>query len=295
MRCLDVKAVLVDTHAHLNMAAFDEDREETITRALDANVGAIITVGTDLESSKEAIELSKQHPEIYAAAGIHPHDTTAITRDNIEKLYEIARHPRVVAIGETGLDFYRNHSSKKDQLQALKWQLTLAVELGLPVIIHCRQAEEDMLNLLRKWIPEHGDARGHYRGVIHCFNSDSNTANEYLNMGFYLSFGAYIGYPSTAGAHNVIRSIPRDRLLVETDCPFLPPQSHRGKRNEPAYLSFTIKALASIREESYEDIANVSTQNAQQLFRIQLIDSQMMTPKLSIDGTRSKPEKEGMP
>ncbi len=262
--------LLVDTHAHLDMSAFEESRTETITRALDAGVSNIITVGTDLESSQKAIELSKRYAGIFAAVGIHPHDVATIDKADIARLGEIARHSRVVAIGETGLDFYRDYSPKEAQVQALKWQLALSAELELPVIIHCRQAEEDMLDLLRSCISDYGDKHKQYRGVIHCFSSDSTTAKEYLNMGFYLSLGAYIGYPKSAVTHDTIKSIPGDRLLVETDCPFLPPQSYRGKRNEPAYLPLTVKALAAIRGESYENIAQMTTQNAQRLFSLPL-------------------------
>ncbi len=262
--------LLIDTHAHLDVSDFDDGRSETIARAMDAGVGGIITVGTDLESSQKAIELSEQYPGVYAAVGIHPHDAAEIDQADIRKLAEIARNTGVVAIGETGLDFYRDYSPREAQIQALKWQLALSAEMELPVIIHCRQAEEDMLNLLRSWISDSGDTGRQNRGVIHCFSGDSNTAGGYLNMGFYLSLGAYIGYPASAGMHDVIRSIPGDRLLIETDCPFLSPQSYRGKRNEPAYLPFTVKALAEIRQESYEDIARVSTQNAQRLFRLPL-------------------------
>ena len=259
---------LIDTHAHLDMRDFDADRSETITRALDAGVGNIITVGTDLESSKKAIEISEHYSGVYAAVGIHPQESTAISQGDMSLIGELARHPRVVAIGETGLDFYRDYSSKTSQIQALKWHLAIAAELALPVIIHCRQAEDDMLDALRSCISECGDTHGQYRGVIHCFSGTSNIAQEYLKMGFYLSLGAYIGYPSSRGTHEVIRSLPMERLLVETDCPFLPPQSFRGKRNEPAYIPHTIRALASIREEAYEDIAKTTTQNARQLFHL---------------------------
>ena len=259
---------LVDTHAHLDVSAFDDDRAETITRAFDAGVGNIITVGTDLESSKKAIELSEDYAGIYAAVGIDPQSAATIDKADIAKLGEMARHAGAVAIGETGLDFYRDYSPKTAQMQAFKWQLALSAELELPIIIHCRQAETGMLDLLSSCISNYGDTRGQYRGVIHCFSGDSNTAKEYLKMGLYLSLGAYIGYPSSRGTHEVIRSIPRERLLVETDCPFLPPQSYRGKRNEPSYLPLTVKALAAIRNESYDDIAQLTTQNARRLFRL---------------------------
>lgn len=258
---------LTDTHAHLDMTDFDEDRAEIIARALDAGVSNIITAGTDLQSSKKAIELSERYSGVYAAVGIHPQEAATISEADMSRIGEIARHPGVVAIGETGLDFYRNYFPKAAQIQALKWHLALAAELDIPVIIHCRQAEAGMLDVLHSCISDYGD-RGQYRGVIHCFSGDSDTAKEYLNMGFYLSLGAYIGYPSSRGTHNVIKSIPEERLLVETDSPFLPPQSHRGKRNEPAYVSVTARVLATIRGESYEDIAKVTTQNAQRLFHL---------------------------
>ena len=268
MSYLKMKVFLVDTHAHLDMNVFDDDRAEIITKALDAGVGYIISVGTDLASSKKTVELSEHYAGVYAAVGIQPHDAATIDKDTITRLGEIASHPSVVAIGETGLDFYRDYSPRKAQIQMLKWHLALSAELELPVIIHCRQAEEDILNLLRSQISNYGDNRRQYQGVIHCFNSDGNTAKEYLDMGFYLSLGAYIGYPTSTARYDVIRSIPKDRLLVETDCPFLPPQNYRGKRNEPSYLSFAVKVLAAIREESYEDVAKVTTQNAQRLFRL---------------------------
>lgn len=265
-----MNVLLIDTHAHLDMSAFDEDREETIVRALNAGVGNIITVGTDLESSQKAVELSKRYAGIFAAVGIHPHEAAAIEKSDIARLCEIAGHPKVVAIGETGLDFYRDYSPKEAQIQALKWQLALSAELELPVIIHCRQAEADMLNLLSSCISDYGGVDKQYKGVIHCFSSDINTAKEYLNMGFYLALGAYIGYPKSAVTHDTIRSITGDSLLVETDCPFLPPQSYRGKRNEPSYLPLTVKALAAIRGESYENVARMTTQNAQRLFCLPL-------------------------
>lgn len=259
---------LIDTHAHLDMTEFDEDRAEMIARALDAGVGNIITAGTDLESSKKAIEISELYPGIYAAVGIHPQEAATISEADMKQIGELARHPRVVAIGETGLDFYRNYAPKTRQIQALKWHLALAAELDIPVVIHCRQAEADMLEVLHSCILDYGDKHGQYRGVIHCFSGDANMAKEYLNMGFYLSLGGYIGYPSSKGTHNAIRSIPEERLLVETDSPFLPPQSHRGKRNEPAYVPLTVRVLATIKEESYEAIAKVTTQNAQRLFHL---------------------------
>ncbi len=258
---------MVDTHAHLDMSAFDKDRSEVIARALDTGVGTIIAVGTNLESSKQAIELAEEYPEILATVGFHPHDAATVDKTDIVRLGEIARHPRVVAIGEIGLDFYRDYSPRAAQLQALQWQLDLAAQLELPVIIHCRQAEQDMLNVLSGWVSLHKGPQEQDRGVIHCFSGSNDTAGRYLDMGFYLALGAYIGYPGSESAHDVIRNIPPDKLLIETDCPFLSPQSHRGKRNEPAYLPLTVRVLAKIRGEAPETVAAKTTENAHRLFR----------------------------
>lgn len=260
-----MKPSTVDVHAHLDMAHFNEDRAEVISRALDAGVSTIITVGIDLESSRRAIKLAESYPEVLATVGFHPHGAIRVTEADVANLAKIADHPRVVAIGEAGLDFYRNKSPREAQLQVLKWQLELAAELNLPIVIHCRQAEKDMLALLHDWTSnKHSNEQP--RGVIHCFSGDIDTARQYLGMGFFISVGAYIGYPSSLHTHNAIRSIPKDRLLVETDSPFLPPQSYRGKRNEPAYLPLTVGLLAEIRQVSPETVARETTQNARQLF-----------------------------
>ena len=250
------------------MSTFNKDHTEVLARALNVGVRMIITVGTNLESSKTAIELATKQPGIFATVGFHPHDIATVERADIANLAEIANHPGIVAIGEVGLDFYRNYSPRGAQLQALEWQLELAAQLELPVIIHCRQAEKDMLHLLRDWVLRHKRRDGRRQGVIHCFSGDSDAARQYLDLGFYLSLGAYIGYPASGNIYSVIRNIPADRLLVETDCPFLPPQSHRGKRNEPAYLPLTVGALAQIREEAIETVARTTTENAHRLFRL---------------------------
>jgi len=262
-----MKLSIVDTHAHLDMATFNKDRTEVIVRALDAGISTIITVGIDLVSSRKAIKLAENHAEVLATVGFHPHEASGVREADIANLAKVANHPRVVAIGEVGLDFYRNYSPREAQLQVLKWQLELAVKLDLPVIIHCRQAEKDMLTLLRDWSSSHKRPNGQPRGVIHCFSGDIDTARQYLDMGFFISVGAYIGYPSSHRIHNVIKSIPQDRLMVETDSPFLPPRSHRGKRNEPAYLPLTVGLLAEIRQVSPETVARETTQNAHHLFR----------------------------
>jgi len=261
-----MKLSIVDTHAHLDMPHFNKDRMEVITRALDSGVNKIITVGIDLESSQKATELAESHQGVFAAVGFHPHDAAGVKETDIADLADLAGHRKVVAIGEMGLDFYRNRSPREAQLQALKWQLELAMNLDLPVVIHCRQADRDMLPLLRDWTSSHKRPDGKPIGVIHCFNGDIDTAQQYLDMGFFISLGAYIGYPSSFHLRSVIKNLPADRILVETDCPFLSPQIHRGKRNEPAYLPLTVKLLAEIRKVSPEVLAGETTRNAVKLF-----------------------------
>lgn len=250
------------------MAPFSQDRALVIARARESGVSTIITVGTNLNSSREAITLAESYPEVWAAVGFHPHEVTQVNELDIANLAQIAVHPKVVAIGEVGLDFYRNYSPRDSQLKALKWQLELAVRLNLAVIIHCRRAESDLIPLLGDWTLADKRPQKTPRGVIHCFSGDIDTARQYLEMGFFISFGAYIGYPASANLASVIRSIPRDRLVVETDCPFLPPQGRRGKRNEPAYLPSTVKLLAEIRGAPFEQIAEETTANARRLFRL---------------------------
>ena len=256
---------MIDTHAHLDMPEFDADRHEVIVRAMNVGVHTMITVGVDLESSAKAIDLAKQYSGIYAAVGFHPQEAGKMEEKDIEKLAELAKNSRVVAIGEIGLDYYRKRTPLDKQLQALKWQLNLARILKLPVIIHSREASSDMLAILKDWCSSPGHRER--SGVIHCFNSDKEIARSFVNMGFFIAFGAYIGYPSSK-LQDTIGSIPEDRLLLETDCPFLPPQSHRGKRNEPAYLSLTLEAMAKIKNKAPEKIEQVTDMNARYLFNI---------------------------
>jgi len=263
-----MRPTIIDTHAHLDMSPFDKDRAEMIARAQDSGVRTIITVGIDLESSQKAIALAEDYPGVVVAVGIHPHDTTGVSEADITNLAELTKHSKVVAIGETGLDFYRDRSPRETQLQVLKWHLELASKLNLPVIIHCRQAEKDMLPLLRDWASDAKHSAASSPGVIHCFSGDVETARQYLDMGFFIALGGYVSYPSSRHMDNVIRFIPADRLLVETDCPFLPPQAHRGKRNEPAYLTLTVKTIAEFRQVSPETIALETTHNACNLFRL---------------------------
>jgi TatD DNase family protein len=257
---------LIDTHAHLDMAHFDQDRTDVIARARASGVTTIITVGIDLTSSRQALKLAEHYDEVMATVGIHPHNVIGVREQDVTQLAHLAEHPKVVAIGEAGLDFYRNRALRETQIQVLKWQLELATTLGLPVIIHCRQAESEMLSLLHQWVSSCKDAGETPPGVIHCFSGELETAQQYLDMSFLISLGAYIGYPTSVKLHSVIAGLPPDRIMLETDCPFLPPQSHRGKRNEPAYLAITAGLLAKIRKVPVDVIIRQTTENACRLF-----------------------------
>ncbi len=258
---------IVDTHAHVDAAEFDTDRAAMIDRARDAGVGTIVTVGMGLESCRQSIALAEKDPGILVVAGFHPHQADSVTREDVTALAGLARQPKVVAIGEIGLDFHRNYSARDRQYEALRWQLELVAELDLPMVIHCRDAHKEMLDTLREWRASPGTASKQSPGIIHCFMGDTETARQYLELGFYLSLGAYIGYPASRYAHDTIRAIPSDRLLVETDCPFLAPQKLRSKRNEPAYVVETVAELASIRGVTYEGIARETTENARTVLR----------------------------
>ena len=259
---------IVDTHAHLTGSEYDEDRAEVIARAHEAGVGTVITVGTEMKSIRESIALAEQYPGVLAIVGFHPHVADSVSRADIATLAELARHPRVVAIGEIGLDFHRDYSPRDRQRETLDWQLALAAEVGLPVVIHCRDAHEEMQAVLKKWTADLGASLTPPPGVIHCFVGDTDLARAYVEMGFYLSLAAYIGYPSSRDAHDTIRAIPSDRLLVETDCPFFPPQRIRGKRCEPAHTRETAADLAGIRGVPFETVARETTENAGAVFRL---------------------------
>jgi TatD DNase family protein len=248
------------------MSQFESDRTEMLARATDSGLKLINTIGIDVDSCRKAIALAEKYPFIVASVGIHPGDAKKAKKEDILQLEDMASHPKVVAIGELGLDFYHDASSKDIQLEVLGWELELAQKVGLPIIIHCREAQEAMLPVLKKWASSYPLPGGKPRGVLHCFGGDLETAQAYIEMGFYIALGAYLGYPSSAKLRETVKSIPNERLVVETDCPFLPPQKFRGQRNEPSYILFTLGVLAELKDVSVEKMAAQTTQNAMQLF-----------------------------
>lgn len=257
---------LIDTHAHIDMPEFDEGRAEAIKRANTAGVSKIINIGIDAPSSIASIKLSEEYSGVYAAIGIHPNSASDVTEKDWAVIENLASNKRVKAIGETGLDYYRDYAKKEDQQMLFIKHLELAEKHNLPVVIHCRSAEEDTLSILAEWVRNNPSDKE--RGVLHCFNGSYQLAKRYTDMGFLIALGAYITYPSAKNLAPLIKEIPLDKLMVETDCPFLPPQSERGNRNEPSYIPQTIAKIASVKEISSELIAEKTTSNALRLFNL---------------------------
>lgn len=258
--------LLVDSHAHLDGSQFSNDRDATIQRALDNGISHILTVGCDLGSSAASVALALKHEQIYAAVGVHPHDATEINAESLSQLKELLARPKVVALGEIGLDFFRDRSPRDIQRNAFRQQIRLAREVGKPIIVHDRDAHDEVLQILQE---ENASEVG---GVLHCFSGDLAMARKVLELGFYLSFPGTITYPKNDAAREVVKAIPVDRMLVETDCPYLSPQKFRGKRNEPAYVRYTAEKVAEIKGLSIEDVARVTSRNCFDLFGIGSVD-----------------------
>ena len=251
---------IIDTHCHLDMKEFDTDREEVIERAKAAGIEAMLTVGSDLEGTVRAMKLSSQYDFIYACIGIHPHDAKDFNEDIYRKLKEWAKGTKVVAIGETGLDYHYDHSPRQVQRNVFEKHLRLSEETGLPVIIHSREAQEDTIGILRR--------SGVNRGVLHCFSGNMEMAEQVMSMGFYISVAGPVTFKKTRELKEIAGSIPDDYLMVETDAPYLSPEPFRGRRNEPAFIIETLKQIADLRKVSLEDMARITSLNAKRLFRI---------------------------
>lgn len=257
---------LIDTHAHLDSDQFENDLPEVLQRAQRANIDQIITIGCDLSSSQKSCSLAGANQHIYAAVGIHPHEARSATVENLQQLKQLAGRPKVVAIGEIGLDYYRDHAPRDVQRQAFEAQLDLARELSLPVIIHDRDAHDDVLNLLRQ---AHAEEIG---GVLHCFSGDASLARACMDMGFFISFAGPVTYPRNEELRAVAKTVPTEHLLVETDCPYLSPQGFRGKRNEPSHVRLTAEKVAEIKGISMADMSRIIRLNCHRLFGIGEVD-----------------------
>ena len=258
--------LLVDSHAHLDGDRFKDDLDATIKRAAGNGISHILTIGCDLNSSAASIKIAHQYENIYAAVGVHPHDATEIDATAINKLKEMLKHPKVVALGEIGLDYYRNLSPKDIQRNAFRQQIRLALEANKPIVVHDREAHAEVIEILKE---ENAQTIG---GVLHCFSGDLEMAKECLELGFYLSFTGTITYPKNTAIREIIKQIPIDKMLIETDCPYLSPQKFRGKRNEPAYVRYTAEKLAEIKGLSLIDVARVTSRNCYDLFGFGEVD-----------------------
>jgi TatD DNase family protein len=250
---------LFDSHVHLDDAAFDPDRDEVLTRARAAGVERMLTVGTDLRSSRAAVALAEQHVGVYAAVAVHPHAAADVSPETYAALGELARHPRVVAIGETGLDFGGRSAPVEAQRRALRAHLALAHERGLPLIVHCRDAHAALLEML---------AEVETPVVMHAFSGAVEAARECAARGYFISLAGPLTFKRADRLAAVAREVPASALLVETDAPVLTPHPYRGRRNEPAYLRYIAERLAEVRGEAVEVVAETTTRTAIRLFRI---------------------------
>lgn len=248
-----------DTHCHLNHPDLYPEWQAALFRAQQSGVQRLILIGYDLESSRRAVELSEQSDALYATVGIHPHDAAQCNAHTLQALRELADHPRVVAIGEIGLDFYRNLSPREAQYQAFHAQMQLAHSLNLPIVIHCREAYEEVLSVLAQY-PE-------VRGVLHCFSGTAEQAQRGLELGYYLGIGGVATFKSAEMLRAIVQATPRDRLLLETDAPYLAPHPYRGKRNEPAYLPLIAQQVAALWGTTLETVSEITEANAQRLFQ----------------------------
>ncbi len=254
--------IFFDSHVHLHFPEFDPDRAEVLKRAEEAGVRYFLNAGTTPETSEACLKMAMEHSEIYAACGIHPHEVSHATPQAMKRIEHLLEHPRAVAIGEVGLDFFRNLSPQEKQIEIFRQFVALYQKIGKPLILHCRDAYDEMRKILEE------DQKSPYQGVMHCFSSNSENLKRFLDLGFYISFTGALTYKKNDVLRDACKACPLDRLLLETDAPYLAPESKRGKRNEPAMMVETAECAARIHQVSLEEIAEATTRNAKTLFRI---------------------------
>ena len=254
--------MLIDSHAHLEMKDFDKDRSKVIARAVEAGVSHIITVATTIPDIHKALEIGQKNESIFVSIGIHPHEAREIRAGDYDQLRALAREKKVVAFGEIGLDFYRNHSPRTIQLTRFRELLRLGRALGLPIILHDREAHEEILNVLME------EGKGLWKGVFHCFSGDLSLAKKVIQMGFFISIPGTVTFAKSTTQQEVVRGVPLEKILLETDCPYLAPEPYRGKRNEPAFIRNTAEKVASLKRLSFEDVCRTTSLNAKILFGV---------------------------
>ena len=256
--------MLIDSHAHIQGKDYADEREAVIARARAAGVEKIIAVGGagDMSSNTEAVALADAFPDVYATVGMHPHDAKDVGEDELRELRNLTSHPKVVAVGETGLDYFYNHSPREVQRRVFTHFIHMARDIGLPIVVHERDAAQEAAELLRAEGPG-------LRGVIHCFTGTYDAACAYLDLGFYISFTGIITFKNAEPLREVVRKVPLERMLVETDSPFLTPVPHRGKRNEPAFVRLVAETVAKVKGIHFDEVAHATSGNCAALFDIQ--------------------------
>jgi len=257
--------MLIDSHCHLQDRKYDRDVEDVIQRAFDAGVTAMVTIGYDMPSSRRAFEIADAHANIYATVGVHPHDAKALTPSDIDELTRLAQSPKVVAIGEIGLDFFRNLSPRDDQYRAFREQLAIARAAKLPVVIHSRDADEEVYEVLAEYA-QGAEAQERPLGVMHCYPGDLPLAMRYIKLGFVISIAGPVTYAKSHTTRAVAGAIPLASMTVETDAPYLPPQRVRGERNEPANVKDVAEYVAGLRGTPYAEVAAETAKTAVRLF-----------------------------
>jgi TatD DNase family protein len=256
--------MLVDSHAHIQGKEYAGEVESIIARAHEAGVEKIIVVGGagDMSSNTEAIALADSYDHVYATVGMHPHDAKDVNQEQLRFIKELTAHPKVVAVGETGLDYYYNHSPRDVQRRVFSNFIHVAREADLPIVVHERDAAEEAAEFLRI------EGAAKLRGVVHCFTGKYEAACAYLDLGFYLSFTGIITFKNAEALRDVVRRVPLEKLLVETDSPYLTPVPHRGKRNEPGFVRLVAEMIGAIKDIAFEEVARVTTANVRELFKI---------------------------
>ena len=254
---------MIDSHCHLDFPHFDGDRDAVVVRAVLAGVTTVINPGTDLESSRRAVALTERYNNVYAAVGVHPHDASTFGLQTLSELRQLTTHPKVVAIGEIGLDYYRDLSPQAQQRAAFEAQLTLAADLDLPAIIHQRESGTDVMAALRDWA-----GGGHPGCVLHAFSGDQAMADEAVSLDFFIGVGGPLTFKNAHRLPEVIPHLPPSYLVVETDAPYLAPHPHRGKRNEPAFMVLVAERLAQLCNLSLNELSRRVTENTVRLFRL---------------------------
>ncbi len=253
---------IIDTHSHYDDEQYDQDRSEILGRLWNNNIEFIVNVGSSMDSSRTTYALTKEYDKVYGAIGVHPNETAELTEEDIDWLYEKSKNPKIVAIGEIGLDYYWDEPNRVIQKKWFRRQLELAREVKLPIIIHSRDAAQDTLNIMKEAnCQEIG-------GVIHCFSYGVEIAREYLNRGFYLGIGGVLTFKNAKKLKDVVEYAPMDRLVLETDCPYLAPVPHRGDRNDSTNLIYVAKEMAAIKNISYEEVLEITNANAKALYRV---------------------------